>query len=61
VIKSRIKSWVGHVEHMGRVKVHAGFWWGNQRERCHYEDPSIDGMIVFRWVFRRCDWGAWLD
>ena len=58
VIKSRIKSWVGHVESMGIGKVHTGFWWGNQRERDHLEDPSIDGMIIFRWNFRHWVWEA---
>ena len=27
-------------------KVHAGFWWGNLRERGHLGDPSVDGRIM---------------
>jgi hypothetical protein len=33
VIKSlRRMRWAGHVAHMGRGKVHTGFWWGDLRE-----------------------------
>jgi hypothetical protein len=40
----------------GRGKVHTGFWWGNLRERAHLEDPSIDGRIILRCIFRK--WGG---
>jgi len=26
--------------------VHTGFWWGNQRESDHLEDPGIDRRII---------------
>jgi hypothetical protein len=29
---------VGHVVLVGGGEVHAGFWWGNVRERDHLED-----------------------
>ena len=51
--------WVGHVAHVGRVEVYAGFWWGNWRERDHLKYPDIDGRIILRWIFRKCDVGAW--
>jgi hypothetical protein len=35
--------------------VAVGFWWGNLRERDHLEDPSVDGRIIFRWIFRKRD------
>jgi len=28
--------------------MHAGFWWGNMREREPLEDPGIDGKILKR-------------
>jgi hypothetical protein len=31
---------------MGRAEVHTGFWWGNQRERDHLEEPGIDERII---------------
>jgi hypothetical protein len=41
-----------------REEVHTRFWWGNLRERNHLEDPSIDGRIILRWIFRKWDGGA---
>jgi hypothetical protein len=43
--------------------VYTGFWWGNLRERGHFEDPDVDGTIILRWIFRKWDfWGMdWTD
>ena len=40
-------------------EMHTGFWCGDLRERDHFEDPGIDGRIIFRWIFRKWDVGAW--
>jgi len=32
-------------------EVDTGFWWGNQREREHWEDPGINGRIILQWIF----------
>jgi hypothetical protein len=32
--------------------------WGNLRERCHLEDPGVDGRIILRWIFRKWDVGG---
>jgi hypothetical protein len=29
------------------------------RERVHLEDPGVDGNIVLRCIFRKCDVGVW--
>jgi hypothetical protein len=29
------------------------FWWGNVRERDHWGDPDVDGMIILRWILRK--------
>jgi hypothetical protein len=39
--------------------VYIGIWWGNLRERGHFEDPGIDGWIILRWIFRKWDVRAW--
>ena len=39
----------------GRVEVCTGFWWGNLRERDHWGDPDVDGRIILRWIFRKCE------
>jgi hypothetical protein len=43
-------------------KVHAGFWWGNLRERDHLEDLGIDGRTLLKWIFKMWDGGMyWID
>jgi len=38
VTKSRRMRWVGYVARMGEERVYIGSWWGNRRERDHWED-----------------------
>jgi len=46
----------------GRGEVHTGFWWGNLRNRCHLEDPSIDGRLIFKLIFKKWDGGVdWIE
>jgi len=42
VIKSRRKSWVGHVARMGEKRGCIESWWGNRRERDHWGDLGVD-------------------
>jgi len=51
--------WAGYIARTGaRRGVHTGFWWGNLRERDHFEDPGLDGRLILRRIFRR-DGKAW--
>ena len=36
-----------------------GSWWGNWRERDHWEDLGVDGWIILGWISRRWDVGIW--
>jgi hypothetical protein len=53
VIKSRRVRWAGHVAQKGRGKACTGFWWGNLRERYQWGDPSVDGRIILRLLFKK--------
>ena len=53
VVKSRRMRWVGHVACMGEGNGCTGFWWGNLRERDHWEGPDAVGRIILRWIFRK--------
>ena len=44
---------------LGRGEVHAGFWWGNMRERDHLEDLGVDGRIILKWIFKKSDDEVW--
>jgi hypothetical protein len=33
---------------------------GNLRVIEHLGDPSVDGRIISRWIFRKWDVGAWI-
>jgi len=45
----------------GRGEVYTECWWGNLRQRDHLEDLGVDGMIVLRWIHRKCDVGLWTE
>jgi hypothetical protein len=32
---------------------------GNLRERYHWGDTDVEGMIVLRWIFMKWDVGIW--
>jgi hypothetical protein len=59
VIKWRRMRWVEHVARMGRGEACKVFWWGNLRERGHWGDPGIDGIIILRRIFKKWDVGVW--
>jgi len=36
-------------------EVHTEFWWGNLKEKDHFEDLGIDGRIILQWIFKKWD------
>ena len=55
VIKSGRMGWAGNVARMEEGEAYTGFWRGNQKERCHWGDPDVDGRIILRWIFRKSE------
>jgi hypothetical protein len=45
-IKLRRMRWEGHVALCRRGEVYTECWWGNLRERDHFEDPGVDGRKI---------------
>ena len=50
-----------HVVGMGERRVDAWLWWGggHLRERAHLEDLGVDGRILLKLLFKKCDEEAW--
>jgi len=59
VIKSRRMRWAGHVARMrerrGVYRVLVGKLVGKE----NLGDPDVDGRIILRRIFRKCDVGVW--
>jgi hypothetical protein len=43
----------------GKREVHTVFLWGDLREGDHLVDPGLDGRIILKWIFKKCDGWAW--
>jgi hypothetical protein len=56
VIKFRRIRWARNVARMG-IEMHTEFWWGNMRDRNNLEVLSLDGMIILKCIFIKCDEG----
>jgi len=51
--------WAGHVARIGENRGVYRVWCGNLRVRRHLKDPGVDGRIILRWLFIKCDVKAW--
>jgi hypothetical protein len=43
---TRSKKWLGHVAHVGEMRMHTRFWLGNLNRRDNAEDLATDGRII---------------
>ena len=59
MIKSRRMRWVGHVARMGERRGVYRVLMGKPEGKDHLGDPSVDGRIILRWIFRKWDVGVW--
>jgi hypothetical protein len=55
-MKSRKIIWSVHVARMGIGEAYTEILWGNLKERDHWGDPSVDGKMILRWIFKK--WGV---
>jgi hypothetical protein len=40
-------------------ELHAGFWWGDLRERDQLRNLGGDRKIILKWTFKKWDGEAW--
>jgi len=50
---------MGRACSMNGGEVYTWFWWGNQRERDHFEYPGVGRRIILSWIFGTRDVWAW--
>jgi hypothetical protein len=55
VRKLRRIKWAGHVALIGEREAYTRFWRGNLRVRYYLEEPGVDGRVILKWIFRKCD------
>ena len=61
VIKSRIKGWAGHIARMGESKCVYRFLVKKHEGKRPFGKPSLDGMKILQWIFRKWDVRDWID
>jgi hypothetical protein len=56
LVKSRRMRWAGHQK---TREVHTLIWWGDLKERRHFEDLGIDGRIILKWIISESIGRTW--
>jgi len=52
--------WAGHVERVWKKRGVHRVLVGKTEIRDHLGDTGVDGRIILRWIFRKCDMGVWV-
>jgi hypothetical protein len=47
--------WAGNAARMVRGDVYIRFYCRNPTERGHLEDPGVDGRMILKYFFKKCD------
>ena len=58
-IKSIRMRLAGHVARLGEERGRIGYWLRKQRERHHWEELGVDGLIIIRWICTMWDVCMW--
>jgi len=56
-MKSRRMRWLGNVARIGEIDMYISFWWVNLKQRGHFENPELDGILICKWIFKNWDVG----
>jgi hypothetical protein len=51
--------WAEHAARMGKRRDVYRVSVAKPEGKSHFEDPGVDGKIILRWLFRKCDVKAW--
>jgi hypothetical protein len=51
---------VGHVAHTGESRGEYRVFWGNLREREHFEDLVVDRRVILKWILKNW-YRAWTE
>jgi len=54
-------GWVGHEARIWTGELHTEYLLGDLSKRRHLGDPGIDGRIILKCVFKKCDGGERLN
>jgi hypothetical protein len=55
-------EWDRHVASSEDRRGGTGFWWGDLREMDHMEDLCVNGRIISKCIFKKCDGGMdWIE
>jgi hypothetical protein len=46
---------------MGKMRCSYGVLLRKLRERVHFKETGVDGMVIFKWIFQEVGWWLGMD